>query len=76
MAGLVGGRSVIATAFGDVWQAETIFGDGEQLTTLMIGHDVRVRIEEILYMEKVNEDFFWINSRKRAEQTPKNRVLG
>jgi restriction system protein len=32
--------------------------DGEQLATLMIRHNVGVRIDETLYLKKVDEDFF------------------
>jgi restriction system protein len=32
--------------------------DGEQLTRLMIRHDVGCRIEETLYVTKVDEEFF------------------
>jgi restriction system protein len=32
--------------------------DGEQLTRLMIRHNVGCRIEEVLYVKKVDEDFF------------------
>ena len=34
--------------------------DGEQLATLMIRHNVGVRIDETLYLKKVDEDFFLI----------------
>jgi restriction system protein len=32
--------------------------DGEQLTRLMIRHNVGCRIEEVLHVKKVDEDFF------------------
>jgi len=32
--------------------------DGKQLATLMIRHNVGVRIDETLYLKKVDEDFF------------------
>ena len=32
--------------------------DGEQLTTLMIRHDVGVRVADTLHIKKVDEDFF------------------
>ena len=32
--------------------------DGELLTTLMIRHDVGVRVADTLYIKKVDEDFF------------------
>jgi restriction system protein len=32
--------------------------DGDQLTRLMIRHGVGCRIEERLYVEKVDEEFF------------------
>jgi restriction system protein len=32
--------------------------DGEQLTRLMIRHNVGCRIEEVLYVKKIDEDFF------------------
>jgi restriction system protein len=32
--------------------------DGKQLTTLMIRHDVGVRVADTLYVKKVDEDFF------------------
>jgi restriction system protein len=32
--------------------------DGEQLTALMIRHNVGVRIEDTLYLKKIDEDFF------------------
>ncbi len=32
--------------------------DGEQLTRLMIRHNVGCRVEEVLYLKKVDEDFF------------------
>lgn len=32
--------------------------DGEQLTRLMIRHNVGCRVEEVLYLKKIDEDFF------------------
>jgi len=32
--------------------------DGERLATLMIRHNVGVRIDETLYLKKMDEDFF------------------
>jgi hypothetical protein len=48
------------------WRATNYFDDTPH---------VGVRTEETLYLKKVDKDFLWINSRKRAERTPKNRVL-
>ena len=33
-------------------------GNGEQLTNLMIRHNVGVRTEETVYLKKMDEDFF------------------
>jgi restriction system protein len=32
--------------------------DGEQLARLMIRHNVGCRIEEVLHVKKIDEDFF------------------
>ena len=47
-----------ARSFAERHPTRIVLIDGEQLTTLMIRHNVGVRIEEILYLKKVDEEFF------------------
>ncbi|MBV9873345.1 MAG: hypothetical protein JO025_01340 [Verrucomicrobia bacterium] len=48
---------MLAKSFAERHPTRIVLIDGEQLTT-MIRHNVGVRTEEILYLKKVNEDFF------------------
>lgn len=47
-----------AKSFAERHPSRIVLIDGEQLATLMILHNVGVRIEETLYLKKVDEDFF------------------
>lgn len=38
--------------------------DGEQLSALMIRHNVGARIDETLYPKKVDKALFWMSSRQ------------
>jgi len=47
-----------AHSFAERHPFRIILVDGEQLAALMIRHNVGVRIDETLYLKKVDEDFF------------------
>jgi restriction system protein len=47
-----------ARSFAERHPFRIVLIDGEQLATLMIRHNVGVRIDESLYLKKVDEDFF------------------
>jgi restriction system protein len=47
-----------ARSFAERHPSRIVLIDGEQLTNLMIRHNVGVRTEETLYLKKVDEDFF------------------
>ena len=47
-----------AQTFAERHPFRIILIDGEQLTGLMIHHNVGVRIDETLYLKKIDEDFF------------------
>jgi len=47
-----------AHSFAERHPLRIVLIDGEQLTALMIRHNVGVRIDEALYLKKVDEDFF------------------
>jgi restriction system protein len=47
-----------ARSFAERHPSRIVLIDGEQLATLMIRHNVGVRIEESLYLKKVDDDFF------------------
>jgi restriction system protein len=47
-----------ARSFAERHPFRIVLIDGEQLATLMIRHKVGVRIDETLYLKKVDEDFF------------------
>lgn len=47
-----------ARAFVDKTARRIVLVDGQQLAQLMIRHDVGVRIEDTLYIKKIDEDFF------------------
>jgi restriction system protein len=47
-----------ARSFAERHPFRIVLIDGEQLTALMIRHNVGVRIDETLYLKKVDEDFF------------------
>ena len=47
-----------AQSFAERHPFRIVLIDGEQLTILMIRHNVGVRIDETLYLKKVDEDFF------------------
>jgi restriction system protein len=47
-----------AKSFAERHPSRIVLIDGAQLATLMIRHNVGVRIEESLYLKKVDEDFF------------------
>jgi len=47
-----------ARTFADRIARRIALIDGQQLAQLMIKHDVGVRIEETLYIKKIDEDFF------------------
>jgi restriction endonuclease Mrr len=47
-----------ARSFAERHPFRIVLIDGEQLATLMIRHNVGVRIDETLYLKKVDEDFF------------------
>lgn len=47
-----------AKAFADSHPYRIVLIDGELLAALMIRHNVGVRVDEILYLKKVDEDFF------------------
>jgi restriction system protein len=47
-----------AIEFAERHPFKMVLIDGEQLTTLMIRHDVGVRVADTLHLKKVDEDFF------------------
>lgn len=47
-----------ARAFVERLTRRIVLVDGQQLAQLMIRHDVEVRIEDTLYIKKIDEDFF------------------
>jgi restriction system protein len=47
-----------AQSFAERHPFRIVLIDGEQLAALMIRHNVGVRIDETLYLKKVDEDFF------------------
>ena len=47
-----------ARSFAERHPFRIVLIDGAQLVTLMIRHNVGVRIDETLYLKKVDEDFF------------------
>lgn len=47
-----------ARSFAERHPFRIVLIDGEQLATFMIRHNVGVRIDETLYLKKVDEDFF------------------
>jgi restriction system protein len=47
-----------AHSFAERHPFRIVLIDGEQLAALMIRHNVGVRIDETLYLKKVDEDFF------------------
>lgn len=47
-----------AIAFAEKHPFKMVLIDGDQLTTLMIRHDVGVRISETLHIKKIDEEFF------------------
>lgn len=47
-----------AETFAERHPFRVILIDGDQLTALMIRHNVGVRIDETLYLKKIDEDFF------------------
>jgi restriction system protein len=47
-----------AQVFADRHPFKIVLIDGEQLTALMVRHNVGVRVDETLYLKKVDEDFF------------------
>jgi restriction system protein len=47
-----------AQSFAERHPFRIVLIDGEQLAILMIRHNVGVRIDETLYLKKVDEDFF------------------
>jgi restriction system protein len=47
-----------AKAFAEKITRRIVLIDGQQLAQLMIKHDVGVRIEDTLYIKKIDEDFF------------------
>ena len=47
-----------AQAFAERHPFKTVLIDGEQLAALMVRHNVGVRVDETLYLKKVDEDFF------------------
>jgi restriction system protein len=47
-----------ARAFAEKIARRIVLIDGQQLTQLMIRHDVGVRIEDTLHIRKIDEDFF------------------
>lgn len=47
-----------ARAFVERLTRRIVLVDGQQLAQLMIRHDVGVRIEDTLYIKKIDEDFF------------------
>jgi restriction system protein len=47
-----------AIDFAEKHPFKMILIDGEQLTSLMMRHNVGVRVEETLHLKKVDEDFF------------------
>lgn len=47
-----------AQAFTDLISHRIVLIDGKMLTTLMIRHNVGVRIEETLHIKRIDEDFF------------------
>jgi hypothetical protein len=52
----------LARSFAERHPFRIVLIDGEQLATLMmIRHNVGVRIDETLYLKKVDEDFFWMS---------------
>jgi restriction system protein len=47
-----------AQTFAEKHPSKIVLIDGERLATLMIRHNVGVRIDETLYLKKMDEDFF------------------
>lgn len=47
-----------ARIFADRHPFRIVLIDGDQLTALMLRHNVGVRVEETLYLKRVDEDFF------------------
>jgi restriction system protein len=47
-----------AYSFAERCPHRIVLIDGDQLTSLMVRHNVAVRIDETLYLKKVDEDFF------------------
>jgi restriction system protein len=47
-----------AIAFAEKHPFKMVLIDGDQLTALMIRHDVGVRVAETLHVKKIDEDFF------------------
>jgi restriction system protein len=47
-----------AVEFAEKHPSKMVLIDGDQLTTLMIRHDVGVRISETFHLKKIDEDFF------------------
>jgi restriction system protein len=47
-----------AIDFAEKHPFKMVLIDGEQLTTLMIRHNIGVRIADTLYLKKIDEDFF------------------
>ncbi len=47
-----------AQSFADRHPFKIVLIDGERLAALMIRHNVGVRIDETLYLKKIDEDFF------------------
>ena len=48
--------------------------DGEQLSALMIRHNVGCRVEDTLHIRKIDEDFF-SRSDARKRQRPHNSTI-
>jgi restriction system protein len=47
-----------AQIFAERHPFKIVLIDGERLAALMIRHNVGVRIDETLYLKKIDEDFF------------------
>ena len=47
-----------AQSFAERHPFRIVLIDGEQLAALMIRHNVGARVDETLYLKKVDEDFF------------------
>jgi restriction system protein len=55
-----------AQSFAERHPFRIVLIDGDQLTTLMLRHNVGVRTEESLYLKRVDEDFFSMNEYQTA----------